>query len=82
MCMNALPECMSVYHVPVWSLQKKEDIGSPGTRVTDYYEISCEFWELKCDFLEQQWLLATETSLQASVDHFLNEYVSIKSPDQ
>ena len=36
MCMNALPECMSVYYLCIWYLWKPEDaIGFPGTRVTD-----------------------------------------------
>lgn len=51
MCINVLPVCMFVYHSCAWIPQGQNR--SPGTRVTDSYELPCGCWELKLSPLNQ-----------------------------
>jgi hypothetical protein len=56
--MGVLPACMSVYHVHAWCPQwLEEGIGSPGTRITDDFELLCGCWELNLGSLEEQQVL-------------------------
>ena len=61
--MAVLPTCKSVHH-----MYAEKGIGSPGTGVTDSYELSCGCWELTLDPLEEQpELLTSEPSFQLSL---------------
>lgn len=31
-----------------------EEVGAPGSRITESYELPCEWWELNLDLLEEQ----------------------------
>lgn len=55
---------MAIPHVCLVSLEAKEDVRSPGTRVTDDGELSCGCRELSLvSLVEQLVLLNTELSL-------------------
>lgn len=74
MCMNILPECISMYHVRAWCPWKAEEgkgIRSPEIRVMDGHEPPCRYQNLNLDPLqEQQMLLNTESSLQPQKIYF------------
>ena len=42
-CVDDLSACMSMHHAHAWCLQRQED--SPGTGVTDSWELPCGCWE-------------------------------------
>lgn len=59
-CVSECLECASVNHLHARFLQRlEEDVGSPGTRVTDDCEPLCRFWESNPGTLEGQPVLLT-----------------------
>ena len=66
MCVNVLPECVSVHHLHAWTLQRTEDsIRSPESEVTVSCEAPCWCWESNSGpWEEQQVFLTSETSFQ------------------
>lgn len=53
MCMDVLPTCMPICHIPA-AHGTEESIGFPGTRVTHGCELPHGCWESKLDLLEEQ----------------------------
>lgn len=60
MCMGLLPACIFVYHIWTWCPgMTEEGVGSPGTEVTESYEMSHPCLEQTLCPLEEQPMLLT-----------------------
>jgi len=58
--MHVLPTCLYVHHTGTCYLQRSEEgIRSPGTGVTDVYELPYWCWELNLGLLLKQHVLLT-----------------------
>lgn len=70
-----LPACISMHHIVQCPRKPGEDLGSPGTRVTDSSELPCGCWEFNLGPLEKQLVLTADLSLwftfASSETHFL-----------
>lgn len=64
-CINVLPECVSVHHVRVWCprrTEEEEGIESCGTGFIGGCEPPCWFWNSNLSPLQEQALLTAEPS--------------------
>lgn len=54
MCIDALPACLSRYHVSVWHTRRPEKaIKSAGTEITGSYWLPYGCWDLNLGSLEE-----------------------------
>ena len=70
MCVDVLPTCMAVHHmcaVPMPEKAKREDIGSPGTRVTNGCELPCGHWESNRGPLQEQTAVFNHRAISSSL---------------
>lgn len=59
MCMTDFLAYVSRHHTHVVQRRSEEDIGSPGTEVTDGFKPSCGCWESKLILREDQSMHST-----------------------